>query len=410
MDLQLALLLIGSIIVAIVAITAVDRGRIARSLRGGISFRSRPAAVISPARREPVVRPDPAVPAPPVDAERRFLKTEPSLPLEIAPELEPEQDPLFEELESIERIANRPLNLNPGFDPPGTGPEAAVPGRQTVPDESVDFVLHLPGPGPVSRRTALGIYKQNEYKLEYPREIFGQRYQTSFWSTLSHDSDATNYSDLKLSIQLVDNVHGPIGESELNTFVQVGLKLADALHRPAKFSLPFEQALERAKALAKFCDEYDVIAGVNVASDPDSPFKGHAVVAAMQRAGLELGAMNIYHKRADGRLLYSLSNLYKPGNFNPAEWETFRTSGLALFMSVPCVEDPAVVFAKMVESAAAIAGFLGGRLLDQDNRALTEKGIAAIRAQIQGIEGRMRAFGVPPGGESALRLFGAGLN
>jgi cell division protein ZipA len=408
MDLQLALLLIGSIIVAIVAITTVDRGRISRSLRGGLPFKGRQAAVLSSARREPVVRLDPAV-APPVDAERKFLKTEPSMPLDLVPERAPEQDPLFEELESIEKIANKPLNLNPGFDPPGTGPEAALPGRQTVPDESVDFVLHLPGPGPVTRRTALGVYKQNEYKLEYPREIFGQRYQTSFWSTLSHDSDATSYSDLKLSIQLIDSAHGPIGESELNNFAQVGLKLADALHRPAKFSLAFEQALERARALAKFCDEYDVIAGVNVVSEPDTPFKGHAIVAAMARAGLELGAMNIFHKRANGQLLYSLSNLYKPGNFNPAEWETFRTSGLALFMSVPCVEDPAVVFAKMVECAQGIAGFLGGSLLDQDNRALNEKGISAIRAQIYGIEGRMRAFGVVPGSEAALRLFGAGL-
>lgn len=409
MDLQLALLLIGSIIVAIVAITAVDRGRIARSLRSGLSFGGRPASVITPARREPVVQPDPAVAAPPVDSERRFLRSEPSLALDVPLEREPEQDPLFEELAPLERIANKPLNLNPGFDPPGTGPEAAAPGRQTVPDEHIDFVLHLPGPGPVSRRTALGIYRQNEYKLEYPREIFGQRYQTSFWSTLEHDSDATTYSDLKLSIQLVDDVHGAVGESELNAFVQVGLKLADALHRPAKFSIPFEQALERAKALARFCDEYDVIAGVNVVADPDTPFKGPAVVAAAQRAGLEFGAMNIFHRRADGRLLYSLSNLYKPGHFNAAEWETFRTSGLTLFMSVPCLEDPAVVFAKMVETADGIAGFLGGELRDQDNRPLTDKGVAAIRAQVQGIESRMRAFGIPPGSEAARRLFGAAL-
>jgi len=170
-----------------------------------------------------------------------------------------------------------------------------------------------------------------------------------------------------------------------------------------------EGAKIQAGALKAFADEYDVIAGVNVAAEASTPFKGHAIVAAMKRAGLELGAMNIFHKHAGTQLLFSLSSLYKPGNFDPDGWEDFRTAGLTFFMSVPCVENPAAVFGQMAETAAEVAQFLGGTLLDQERRPLSERGIAAIRAQVQGIETRMRAFGIPPGSEAALRLFGTGL-
>lgn len=414
MSLQLALLLIGAMIIVVVAYTTLRRGRAPQRARRQpaepfIDFDATVPHAAPIERREPSLDtvPPPLSPSATVPAaagaspERKYLR--PDTPVIEAPA--PRRDPLAAELQSIEEAAHRPLNLNPGFDPPGTG-SAIGDAASSLPDEHLDFVLHLPGPGPVSRRTALGIYKQNEYRLEYPRKLYGQRYQTNFWSAVQHDSEATQYSDLKLALQLLDN-RGPVGESELNTFTQVGLKLADALHRPAKFSTTFEDALQRARRLQKFCDEHDVIAGVNIVS-AQAPFKGDAITAAMKRYGLELGAMNIFHAHQDGHVLFSVSSLYKPGYFNPAEWESFRTGGLAVFMSVPVAREPAAVFERMMQTAAGLTTFLGGRLLDQEHRPLTEAGVNAIRAQIEGLEARMRAFGIPAGGDTARRLFGAG--
>jgi len=413
MSLQLALLLIGAMIIVVVAYTTMRRGRAPQRARRQpaepfIDFDATAPHAAPIERREPSVDTIPpplptaaTAPAAGTSPERKYLR--PDTPVAEAPA--PRRDPLAAELQSIEEAAHRPLNLNPGFDPPGTG-SALGDATSSLPDEHLDFVLHLPGPGPVSRRTALGIYKQNEYKLEYPRKLYGQRYHTNFWSAVQHDSEATQYSDLKLALQLLD-ARGPVGESELNTFTQVGLKLADALHRPAKFSITFEEALQRARRLQKFCDEHDVIAGVNIVS-AQAPFKGDAITAAMKRYGLELGAMNIFHAHRDGHVLFSVSSLYKPGYFNPAEWESFRTGGLAVFMSVPVAREPAAVFERMMQTAAGLTTFLGGRLLDQEHRPLTEAGVNAIRAQIEGLEARMRAFGIPAGGDTARRLFGAG--
>lgn len=402
MDLQLALLLIGTVIVAVVALTAYDRGRFTRSVRRGFGLQAERAAS-GVTRREPMMPVD--VPAAaPAGFDRKFIKSDFALPPEPAAETPAEIDVLAEKLGDIEAIANRTLNLNPGFDPPGTGPEAL--GRYTEANESIDFVINLPGPGPVGRRSPLSVYKQNEYKLDYPHELYGRRYQTNFWSILQHDSEATQYSDLKLAIQLIAP-SGPIGETELNTFVQVGLKLADALHRPSKFSIPFEQALARARELQKFYDEHDVIAGVNVITEPHTPFKGLSIVSAMERVGMQLDANGVFQYRTGEHATFSMTNLYKPTRFNPSEWETFRTAGLAFSMSVPGVEDPAVVFDRMMAAAVEVTTFLGGKLMDQDRRPLTDKGIVAIRAQIQGIAGKMRAFGIPPGSEAAQRLFAA---
>lgn len=410
MSLQLALLLIGAVIVIVVALTAYDKGRLSRSMRRRFGLEAAEASAAGISRREPVVpRPlEPRAEEPPrlAEAERKMLKGDVEVPLESPASIAPTH-PIADILSDIEEIANRPLNLNPGFDPPGTGPEAARQrGAHIEPDEAIDFIVHLPGPGPVSRRSALSVYKQNEYKLEYPRQLYGRRYQTNFWSVVQHDSEATQYSDLKLAIQLVD-ARGPIGETELNAFVQVSLKLADSLRRPTKLSLTFEQALARARELQAFYDEHDVIAGVNLLAEPRAPFKGRALLAATERAGLRLDERNVFNKRADGPVLYSLANLDKPGSFPAADWDNFRTEGLALYMSVPGVRDPAAVFDRMIATAKELSTFLGARLVDQDRRPLTEKGIAAIRVQIQGIEGRMRAFGIPAGSEAARRLFAA---
>jgi hypothetical protein len=401
MELQYALLLVGIVIVGMVALTAYDRGRLARSLRRGLHLSSEPSTAAEPRRREPMMErggdPHPA----PAEAEKRFLKSD----VEVAAVPTPApMHALAAVLGDLEEVANRPLNLNPGFDPPGTGPEAARSrGVRMEPLEAIDFIIFLPGPGPVSRRAALAVYKQNEYKLDYPRELYGQRYQTNFWSVVQHDSDATQYGDLKLAIQLI-NAEGAIGETELNTFVQVGLKLADSLHRLTKLSAPFDKALARARELQQFYDEHDVIAGVNLVAEPQAPFKGRAILAAAERVGMAPGAGSVFSKHDGESLLFRLTNLGKPESFTSA-WDDFRTGGLTLCMSVPSAQDPAAAFDRMIDTAKQLTSFLGASLLDQDQKPLSEKGIAAIRAQIQGIDAKMRGFGIAPGSEAARRLF-----
>ena len=260
----------------------------------------------------------------------------------------------------------------------------------------------------MARNAALGIFKQHEYNLSKPRHLYGLRYQTNHWSDLQLDPSSTEYDDITLAIQLVD-LSGPIGESELNIFTQLGLQLADALTRPTQLPLSFEEGLIRARLLQKFCETYDVIAGVNVVSSNDTPFSGRAINLAAKKLGLDLNKNNVFQLKNDvlpgSPHFFCLANLNPPNEFNPETWETFETSALALFMSVPCSFQPGVAFEKMFTTANALCEILGGCLEDQDRRPLSAKGLAIIQHQIDQMEEKMRAFGVAPGSETALKLF-----
>ncbi len=391
MNLQYALLFIGIVIIAVVALTAYDMSRLRRP------------------RHRPEMHLDDHAPVRPslLDATReqdsdKILRSD----ADIAPREKPRDEILRKEIRRLEEVATMPLNLKPGIQ--RRQRPRAEPGRQYLPDEKIDFTIDLPGPGPVMRDAALAVYKQNEYVLNKERHLYGRHHGTERWSELQLDPGTAEYDDLKLAIQLTDP-RGPVDESELNAFMQIGLKLADALARPPILPKTFEEGLTRAAELQQFCDTYDVIAGVHVVPAAETAFKGRAIEAAARQAGLMLGAMNIFHMKNEvapgSRNLFSLANLGESGAFDPAAWDSLETGGLTLFMSVPCAFQPNAVFDRMVATARGIAEALGGTLQDQNRRPLTDKGIAVIHHQIEEIEEKMRAFGIPAGSETALKLF-----
>lgn len=395
MDLQLALLMIGVFIVAAVGLGAYDRARI----------RSRLSQAKSPGPRAETAAAAPE-PGPRIDTnpglhrarDSKVLSSDAPAP---PPAQQSPQQEFYQQLQEIEHAAVMPVPR---------GVSAGGPGRgvvQAAPDDKVDFVINLPGAGPVVRDQALSIYKQNEYLTDKPHAIYGLRLGTGIWTSLERDAPEAEYSNIALAVQMVDS-RGPISESELNTFAQLGLKLADSLHRPTKLSCTFEEAMTQAQALARFCDTYDVIAGVNILPISRDGFPGRAVRSAAQRFGLELGAHSIFHRNnhaAGCRHLFSLANLFEPGTFDPARLDSMPVQGLALFMRVPCVHQPVKVFDRMTETGRNLCAALGGKLVDQERRPLSPRGVGVIRAQIESIAASMQNLGIAPGSATALRLF-----
>jgi cell division protein ZipA len=404
MELQLALLLIGCIIIGVVALTAYERVRFSRRRLAANSGAAEAPAVITRVRQAPAPTGLDINPGPPHEQSSRFLKTD----VAVAPVAEISADAvLYEQLNDFEQAALMPLDLSLGLQDPEI--LAAQGGnRQNMPDEKIDYVVTLPGKGPVTRDTALGIYKQNEYLLEKPRHLYGLGYRTGLWSNLETDPENAQYRSIALSIQLVDS-KGPIGESELNTFTQLALKLADALQRPTKFSMSFEQALDSARELDEFCETNDVLASIDILANGPTGFTGRAIDQAARQFGLQFGLMNIYHKKNDLALgcrhLFSLANLYQPGEFDPAKVDRFRTQGLTLFMNVPCAYQPVRVFEQMVQIAKGLCEKLDGRLEDHEHHALTDQGLMVIRTQIERLTAEMTNRGIIPGSATAMRLF-----
>lgn len=422
MDLQNALLLIGAVIIVAVAITTYDKARLnirerRRKARQAVARSSGLDDVAGDAKAgktasEPFLDINPG---PPVDLQKRSLTSD----VPVSGPAAGGDPPFFEELESFEQVAAKPLDLGPDMRRPSASSQRTAPedmervfplGRGDAPNPKIDFIVHLPGRGPVLRDQALGIFKQNEYVLEKPRQLYGLRYLVRRWSPLGRDPDDAQYSDLAVAIQMVDAT-GPIAESELSAFVQVALKLADAFNRPTMLAMTIEQALIRAKELQQFAETYDVIASVNVLADDAQGFSGREIAQTARDQGMHFGAMNIFHIKNENsagcRHLFSMANLYQPGTFDSETMDRWRTGGLTFFMTIPCVCEPTRVFETMVETAKALCDTLGGRLTDQNGKLLTDEGITAIQQQIKRIAADINAQGIVPGSEAALRFFSA---
>ena len=417
MELQAALSLIGGFIVGAIALNAYDKFRITR--------RSRPEFTSKAPKDRRQSRFDPTInsmeskndaarasssaldinPGPPDSVRHKILKSDAIVAM--TPPVQSEDFALYNELASLEEAALQPLNLGSGFSD-GNKHKPASRHQQFMPDPKIDFVINLPGPGPVSRNQALGIYKQNEYLIEKPHKIYGLEQRTGLWSDLEKDPPHCQYSDLTLAIQMVDS-KGSITESELNIFAQLALKLADTLHRPPKFPMSFEQALICTQELSAFCQTHDVLASINIVANSVSGFTGRAIEQAALRQGMEFGDLNIFHMKNDDnvgcRHLFSMANRFQPGVFDLNKLDMFKTKGITLFMSVPCAHNPYKVFDKMLDTGKKLCEILDGQMLDQENKALTEQGLQVIRAQIEQIATQMQSEGVIPGSMGAIRLF-----
>jgi len=403
MELQIALLLIGLIIVGVVVLTTYERARFSKRRLGPGA--ANPETNVSAVQERPTSsRRLDRNPPPPQEGKEKVLRADASVQ---GPALRTAEAVMFEQINDLEQTALMPLDLSLSLNDPEVveiDPNTA----QNMADDHIDLVITLPGKNSVTRNQALGIYKQNEYLLEKPRHIFGLGSRTGLWSNLERDTEHSAYRTIAVSIQLVDT-KGPIDESELNTFAQMGLKLADALQRPTKFSIPFESVLDRARDLDEFCETCDVLASLNVSAIGPTGFSGRMIDDAARLVGLQFGAMNIYHRKNEQALgcqhLFSLANQFKPGEFDPEKLDRFRTKGLTLFMNVPCTYQPVRAFDQMVEVARVLSRRLEGRLEDNDHRPLTDQGLLVIRTQIERIAADMTSRGIVPGSTTAMRLF-----
>lgn len=421
MSLQFALLLIGLVVIAVVTMTSYDRARLAKrakDLTGQVrssNFAQEALSILDKAFH-PVSRLD-FNPSPLTGAARRFIQGKDNIPVLTVDE---DDAAFYEELELIEQAASmqidvdlNPVSITEDADSPkvdGNQSAASWDENISMPNKAIDFIIDLPGKGPTSRNRALGIYKQNEYMLNKPRRLYGLRYVEGVWCNVDNDPDTAQYSDLMLAIQLTDK-SGPIDESEMNTFGQMGLKMADGLNRPSKMSSTFELALEQAEGLDKFCQQYDTIAGLNVIPNDPEGFSEIEVKKIAKKIGMQFGPMDIFHSKNDRavgcRHMFSMANLFEPGTFQLNEEAPANVKGLTFFMQIPCVYAPAKTFDKMVEAAEVFSEKLNGKVSDQDNNELTSKGSLSIRRHIDYMASEMSKSGIIPGSEVALRLFNA---
>jgi len=285
-------------------------------------------------------------------------------------------------------------------------PIGGVPEMQEPAEEDgmlIEYVARIPGKNVINRDTALGIYRQREFELAKPHRIFGLSHPARMWCDLEKQPESARFTDFGLTLQLADR-NGPVDESEINQFSQLVLKLSEVFGRRFQFSCDFDDALKQAEYLHKLIKKYDALAILNIVARND-PFPMKDVDQAARSLEMTPNQKNVYVKHESQHAVYRMADREKARDESSAGGGERSTRGLTLFMDIPRTRDPARVFNDMVDDAKELCRRLDGKLVDENRRGMTQKGLKRIGQEIRAMATEMERDGIPPGGDYALKLF-----
>lgn len=112
---------------------------------------------------------------------------------------------------------------------------------------------------------------------------------------------------------------------------------------------------------------------------------GLNLLDAAIKAGLRFGEMKIFHRRyrSENQAVFSMANITRPGNFDPAGWNSFETPGVSLFMRLPGPLSALDGWDAMLATGQRLAEILDADLLDDTQCLLTRQRISQIREQMR---------------------------
>ncbi|MDP3482737.1 MAG: cell division protein ZipA C-terminal FtsZ-binding domain-containing protein, partial [Sulfuricella sp.] len=369
-ELQISLLAIGLLVVA--GVYGFNRFQERKYRRN--------AEKAFPARREDVLLdrgtdtlPDTLLDEREIAAFRKESRIEPvvSAPPEEKP-VEPAEEwaaaeEIIEEVEPIPAVESKPEQ---GVKPPLVAQHEEGP--VVLQDETINYRVQL-HPGEPVGATALieAIQRQGDFGKRVHWLVMNSL--TGGWEEVGQ-GNAEEYLDTAATLQLADRT-GPVSEPDLAAFCSQVQSVADELMAIAEF--PKRQpALALAAALDQFCADVDVLIGVNVITQNGVAFAATKVRAMAEAAGMKLQPDGAFHFFNDeGADLFSLANL-DPTPFSAENIRQLSTHGVTFLFDVPRVADGLRVFNQMLMVARQMASSLGGQVVDDNRRPLSDAGIA----------------------------------
>jgi ZipA, C-terminal FtsZ-binding domain len=209
------------------------------------------------------------------------------------------------------------------------------------------------------------------------------------WEELREEA---SYAELQLAIQLASRL-GPIGVLELSDFCSRAQALAETLG--SQIDMPSVNAmLEAAKELDAMAAESDIQLSINVLFDEKLSWP--ALQALMLQRGFRVAP--------NGRRLDFFSNdqlLFNSADIDP---ET-PVSQLTFLLEVPLVDHELRPFERMLGEGVEISQSAHGRLVDDNGINLTGAAVISIRQHLDFLYANLEKSGVAAGSSTASRLF-----
>ncbi|WP_019626836.1 cell division protein ZipA [Thioalkalivibrio sp. ALJT] len=137
---------------------------------------------------------------------------------------------------------------------------------------------------------------------------------------------------------------------------------------------------------ARWHKEEQKILLLHVVAPNDKPFTGVALGAALQRAGMQPGEMDIYHFHEpdtdSSAPLFSAANMVAPGTLRDEDLADMMTPGVTLFAQIHLAVEPQRAFEALLEHAHVLARDLGGSILDAQQSTATNQTLAYMREDL----------------------------
>ena len=276
---------------------------------------------------------------------------------------------------------------------------AELPPSPADPEIDFEIRMHTADPIPGSAMT-----QQFESSRSSGKPVYwlGYSHLAGDWEEIAGWREDA-YSEIAIVHQLADR-NGAVSEEHLVQLCTLARQLASRFNGVAECP-DIPSALERANELDLFCVDVDVLIGLNVVSRDNEVFSGSKIGDLAQRANMVLAVDGVYQCRnADNEVIYSLCN-HESAPFTANAGTPFTTHGVTLIFDLPRVANGLAAFDRMIELAQQLAEELGGQLVDDNIRPLSQPGIDKIRMQLDQLYQRMQARGIAGGSRRALRLF-----
>ena len=213
-------------------------------------------------------------------------------------------------------------------------------------------------------------------------------------------SPRRSWRELRVGVQLASR-SGPVAEEEIERFNRAIADFAATVGAVSQREAP-GAAAARARELDRFAADADIEVAINVIGQFGATFAVSRVKSLALEHGLsETGSGELVSFAADGTVEFVIRRFDDAQARAAANYYT----GITFALDLPHVEDAAGTLAAMVATAQDFAEKLGGQLVDDNRRPLSEPGLASIRRSLEKIVHDMEAHGIPAGGALARRLF-----
>lgn len=129
----------------------------------------------------------------------------------------------------------------------------------------------------------------------------------------------------------------------------------------------------------------DKIVSLCIQSSGNGFITGVELLDAAMKAGLEFGDMEVFHRyhQGDKRPVFSMANMLKPGHFDKTAWNSFETTGVTLFLTLPGPMPGLDAWDTMLATGQRLAKLLNAELLDGKRMPITRQSVAEIREEMR---------------------------